>query len=186
MCCNVVCVGSAPYTTREAKAGMHFMQHARLARTHSSCRAWGSSGVCAACNVWPRLAACTASDLQSGLWALSGPRIGPAPFIQPMGSDEFDMPELNRKGLMLLLRYVSGIPSSHLPVSFPSSACPIGSFKGSVGDAPCRPCPAHSHTTVVGSSECACQNRYYRSTSDTLDAPCTGKSLAVGSEGEGR
>ncbi|XP_074858258.1 ephrin type-B receptor 5 isoform X2 [Carettochelys insculpta] len=53
-------------------------------------------------------------------------------------------------------------------------ACPIGSFKASVGDAPCKPCPAHSRAPVPGSSECACQSRYYRSASDTSDAPCTG------------
>ncbi|NXG89077.1 EPHB5 protein, partial [Stercorarius parasiticus] len=53
-------------------------------------------------------------------------------------------------------------------------ACPLGFFKVSVGDDPCHPCPAHSHAPLPGSSECACQNRYYRSASDNSDAPCTG------------
>ncbi|XP_044855181.1 ephrin type-B receptor 5 isoform X1 [Mauremys mutica] len=53
-------------------------------------------------------------------------------------------------------------------------ACPTGSFKAYVGDATCRLCPAHSHAPVPGSSECACQSRYYRSASDTSDTPCTG------------
>ncbi|XP_014803033.1 PREDICTED: ephrin type-B receptor 6 isoform X2 [Calidris pugnax] len=52
-------------------------------------------------------------------------------------------------------------------------ACPLGFFKASVGDEPCHPCPAHSHAPLPGSSECVCQNRYYRSASDNSDAPCT-------------
>ncbi|XP_054662299.1 ephrin type-B receptor 5 isoform X4 [Grus americana] len=52
-------------------------------------------------------------------------------------------------------------------------ACPLGFFKVSVGDDPCNLCPAHSHALLPGSSECVCQNRYYRSASDSSDAPCT-------------
>ncbi|XP_053147834.1 ephrin type-B receptor 5 isoform X3 [Hemicordylus capensis] len=52
-------------------------------------------------------------------------------------------------------------------------ACTIGTFKASVGDAPCSLCPAHSYSSTPGSSECACLSRYYRSSSDTSDAPCT-------------
>uniref|UniRef100_A0A8C3C6H4 receptor protein-tyrosine kinase n=1 Tax=Cairina moschata TaxID=8855 RepID=A0A8C3C6H4_CAIMO len=53
-------------------------------------------------------------------------------------------------------------------------ACLLGSFKMSVGDDPCHLCPAHSHAPLPGSSECVCQNHYYRSASDNSDAPCTG------------
>ncbi|XP_057271928.1 ephrin type-B receptor 6 isoform X3 [Pezoporus wallicus] len=52
-------------------------------------------------------------------------------------------------------------------------ACPLGFFKVSVGDDPCHQCPDHSHAPLPGSSECVCQNRYYRSASDNSDAPCT-------------
>ncbi|KAM9565456.1 ephrin type-B receptor 5 isoform 3-T6 [Guaruba guarouba] len=52
-------------------------------------------------------------------------------------------------------------------------ACPLGFFKVSVGDDPCHQCPDHSHAPMPGSSECVCQNRYYRSASDNSDAPCT-------------
>ncbi|KAF2980158.1 hypothetical protein EK904_007090, partial [Melospiza melodia maxima] len=52
--------------------------------------------------------------------------------------------------------------------------CAPGFFKVSVGDDPCHLCPAHSHAPLPGSRECVCQNRYYRSASDTSDAPCTG------------
>ncbi|XP_066861235.1 ephrin type-B receptor 6 isoform X4 [Anser cygnoides] len=52
-------------------------------------------------------------------------------------------------------------------------ACPLGSFKVSVGDDPCHLCPAHSHAPLPGSSECVCQNHFYRSASDNSDAPCT-------------
>ncbi|XP_064319786.1 ephrin type-B receptor 5 isoform X5 [Phalacrocorax carbo] len=52
-------------------------------------------------------------------------------------------------------------------------ACPLGFFKVSVGDDPCHLCPAHSHAPLPGSSECACQNHYYRSALDSSDAPCT-------------
>uniref|UniRef100_A0A670JX22 receptor protein-tyrosine kinase n=1 Tax=Podarcis muralis TaxID=64176 RepID=A0A670JX22_PODMU len=52
-------------------------------------------------------------------------------------------------------------------------ACTVGTFKASVGDAPCSPCPAHSYSSTPGSSECACLTRYYRSSSDTSDTPCT-------------
>lgn len=65
-----------------------------------------------------------------------------------------------------------------LPLSFSLLvACPLGSFKVSVGDDSCHLCPAHSHAPLPGSSECVCQNRYYRSASDNSDAPCTGKCL---------
>ncbi|XP_030327684.1 ephrin type-B receptor 6 isoform X4 [Strigops habroptila] len=52
-------------------------------------------------------------------------------------------------------------------------ACPLGFFKVSVGDDPCHQCPDRSHAPLPGSSECVCQNRYYRSASDNSDAPCT-------------
>ncbi|XP_061221423.1 ephrin type-B receptor 5 isoform X3 [Neopsephotus bourkii] len=52
-------------------------------------------------------------------------------------------------------------------------ACPLGFFKVSVGDDPCHQCPDHSHAPLPGSSECVCQNGYYRSASDNSDAPCT-------------
>lgn len=64
-----------------------------------------------------------------------------------------------------------------LPLIFLLLACPLGFFKVSVGDDPCYLCPAHSHAPLPGSSECVCQNRYYRSASDNSDAPCTGKYL---------
>lgn len=64
-----------------------------------------------------------------------------------------------------------------LPLIFFLLACPLGFFKVSVGDDPCHVCPAHSHAPLPGSSECMCQNHYYRSASDSSDAPCTGKFL---------
>ncbi|XP_074490649.1 ephrin type-B receptor 3b isoform X3 [Sebastes fasciatus] len=52
-------------------------------------------------------------------------------------------------------------------------ACSPGTFKSKQGDDFCLPCPANSRATSGAASVCACRNGYYRSDTDSPDAPCT-------------
>ncbi|KAM8974066.1 ephrin type-B receptor 4 [Pelodytes ibericus] len=53
------------------------------------------------------------------------------------------------------------------------TACPAGTFKPSVGEMPCQPCPLHSLTTAPGATVCGCKGGYYRAPADPATAPCT-------------
>ncbi|XP_043824287.1 ephrin type-B receptor 6 isoform X1 [Dromiciops gliroides] len=53
-------------------------------------------------------------------------------------------------------------------------ACPMGSFKSMTGAASCMPCPSRSHTAMPGAPVCPCLSGFYRSSSDSPEAPCTG------------
>ncbi|XP_029778151.1 ephrin type-B receptor 6 isoform X2 [Suricata suricatta] len=53
-------------------------------------------------------------------------------------------------------------------------ACPEGSYKAVAGNAPCLPCPARSHAPNPAAPVCPCLEGYYRASSDTPEAPCTG------------
>ncbi|MEJ1272681.1 hypothetical protein NN561_003534 [Cricetulus griseus] len=52
-------------------------------------------------------------------------------------------------------------------------ACGQGTFKPQVGEDPCQPCPANSHSNNIGSPVCLCRIGYYRSRSDPRSSPCT-------------
>ncbi|XP_022243643.1 ephrin type-A receptor 4-like isoform X1 [Limulus polyphemus] len=51
--------------------------------------------------------------------------------------------------------------------------CTIGTYKSSVGNSLCTSCPLHSSALYKGSIECACDERYYRASTDLKDAPCS-------------
>ncbi|XP_058387797.1 ephrin type-B receptor 6 isoform X4 [Diceros bicornis minor] len=53
-------------------------------------------------------------------------------------------------------------------------ACPGGSYKALSGNAPCSPCPAHSHAPDPAAPVCPCLSGFYRAISDPPEAPCTG------------
>ncbi|XP_060052720.1 ephrin type-B receptor 6 isoform X2 [Erinaceus europaeus] len=53
-------------------------------------------------------------------------------------------------------------------------ACPGGSYKASAGNAPCLPCPAHSHAPDPAAPVCPCLEGFYRASADPPEAPCTG------------
>ncbi|XP_074602302.1 eph receptor tyrosine kinase isoform X2 [Brevipalpus obovatus] len=51
--------------------------------------------------------------------------------------------------------------------------CPPGTYKPKIGDQSCGPCPHHSTAPYHGSTECKCDNGYYRATKDPKWFPCT-------------
>lgn len=52
-------------------------------------------------------------------------------------------------------------------------ACGQGTFKPQIGEEPCLPCPANSHSNNIGSAVCLCRIGYYRARSDPRSSPCT-------------
>ncbi|KAM7409560.1 hypothetical protein PAMA_001171 [Pampus argenteus] len=52
-------------------------------------------------------------------------------------------------------------------------ACSPGTFKSKQGDSFCLPCPANSRASSGAANVCSCRNGFYRSDTDTPDAPCT-------------
>ncbi|XP_067128268.1 ephrin type-B receptor 2-like isoform X2 [Centruroides vittatus] len=51
--------------------------------------------------------------------------------------------------------------------------CPVSTFKSSVGDVKCSPCPQYSTAPYKGSLECRCDDGYYRASKDPKAMPCT-------------
>ncbi|KAK3583424.1 hypothetical protein CHS0354_040400 [Potamilus streckersoni] len=51
--------------------------------------------------------------------------------------------------------------------------CATNKFKWELGNNLCRPCPANSFTSAMGSMECFCIDGYYRADSDPKSDPCT-------------
>ena len=57
-----------------------------------------------------------------------------------------------------------------------SVACPPQQFKsGHSNTEACHFCPLNSYANMNGSIVCACSAGYYRTSSETDDAPCTGE-----------
>lgn len=57
-----------------------------------------------------------------------------------------------------------------------STVCPPGKYKHRSGDDKCQTCPDHSMAPYSGSSECRCNQNYYRALKDPKSMPCTRKS----------
>ncbi|XP_076358447.1 ephrin type-A receptor 4-like isoform X2 [Tachypleus tridentatus] len=51
--------------------------------------------------------------------------------------------------------------------------CPKATFKSTVGDEKCAPCPAYSSAPYKGSIECRCDENYHRASKDPKGMPCT-------------
>ncbi|KAJ3600150.1 hypothetical protein NHX12_034100 [Muraenolepis orangiensis] len=52
-------------------------------------------------------------------------------------------------------------------------ACGPGTFKSKQGEGVCSPCPTNSRASSGAASICSCKNAFYRSDTDSPDAPCT-------------
>ena len=57
------------------------------------------------------------------------------------------------------------------------SGCSVGSYKDTVGDGECLPCPAQSSATEAGLAECPCDEGYFRALEETASVNCTSKLL---------
>ena len=61
------------------------------------------------------------------------------------------------------------------------TVCPPGKYKHRSGDDKCQTCPDHSMAPYSGSSECRCNQNYYRALKDPKSMPCTRKSSSSSS-----
>lgn len=57
--------------------------------------------------------------------------------------------------------------------------CPPGKYKHRQGDDKCQTCPDHSMAPYSGSSECRCNQNYYRAKKDPKSMPCTRESSSI-------
>jgi hypothetical protein len=57
--------------------------------------------------------------------------------------------------------------------------CPPGKYKHRSGDDKCQTCPDHSMAPYSGSSECRCNQNYYRALKDPKSMPCTRKYFSL-------
>ena len=53
-------------------------------------------------------------------------------------------------------------------------ACPPSTYKSTLSNTDCRPCPANSQSTVHGASVCMCNTALFRAPNEGPDDPCTG------------
>ncbi|XP_063305862.1 ephrin type-B receptor 4 [Pelobates fuscus] len=58
------------------------------------------------------------------------------------------------------------------------TACLMGTFKPTVGDMPCQPCPLNSLTAAPGATVCNCKTGHFRAPADPATDSCTTPPLA--------